>query len=516
LTAFTRWIVWLSVIAVFTSGCSVNPVTGKQQFSLVSPEQEVAIGAGQYKPAQQSQGGRYYLDPEVQAYVNEVGQKLARVSDRSGLPYEFVVLNSGIPNAWALPGGKIAINRGLLMVLDDEAELAAVLSHEIVHAAARHGAAQMTRGMLAGIGLQVLGSTTDSALGGMAAQLGTAAWMARYGRSAELESDAFGIEYMVRAGYDPYGAVGLQQKFVELSQGRQSDLLSSLFASHPPSQERVTANLAKAKTYPAGGTKNKARYQQKTARIKKDQPAYEAQDEAMAALRKRDARKALTFLDKAIALQPREGQFWELRGHAWKILGDQGKAREAFTTAISKNPDYFSHHLARGILAYEQDQPTEAKPDLLKSHALLPTPYASLYLGEIALAGNDRQAAIKYLREAAGADGEVGRRAKEQLAVLEISENPNQYIASQTALGKDGYLYVTVQNRSTIPVSNVVVQTSESINAFLSGPSRLTEVPGTLKPGQSVTLKTPVGPLPDADSATRYRALVIKAAPVTQ
>ena len=102
MTAFTRWIVWLSVIAVFTSGCSVNPVTGKQQFSLVSPEQEVAIGAGQYKPAQQSQGGRYYLDPEVQAYVNEVGQKLARVSDRSGLPYEFVVLNSGIPNAWAL------------------------------------------------------------------------------------------------------------------------------------------------------------------------------------------------------------------------------------------------------------------------------------------------------------------------------------------------------------------------------------------------------------------------------
>ena len=114
-------------------------------------------------PSRQSQGGDYYLDQSLQTYVAGVGQRLAAVSDRPDLPYEFVVLNNDVPNAWALPGGKIAINRGLLVLLEDEAQLAAVLGHEIVHAAARHGASQMTRGTLANIGLVTLGVATQGA-----------------------------------------------------------------------------------------------------------------------------------------------------------------------------------------------------------------------------------------------------------------------------------------------------------------------------------------------------------------
>ncbi len=90
--------------------------------------------------------------PDLTAYINEVGQKLAAVSDRP-LPYEFVVLNNPVPNAWALPGGKIAVNVGLLSELKNEAELAAVLGHEIVHAAARHGAKAQERGTLMQVGL---------------------------------------------------------------------------------------------------------------------------------------------------------------------------------------------------------------------------------------------------------------------------------------------------------------------------------------------------------------------------
>src|SRR5688500_5880343 len=129
------------------SGCAVNPVTGRNQLSIVSEAQERQIGAEQYSPSQQSQGGQYETDPELTAYVSEVGQRLAAVSDRP-LDYEFVVLNNGVPNAWALPGGKIAVNRGLLIELNNEAELAAVLGHEIVHAAAAHGAQAVTRGTL--------------------------------------------------------------------------------------------------------------------------------------------------------------------------------------------------------------------------------------------------------------------------------------------------------------------------------------------------------------------------------
>lgn len=408
-------------LVTLSIGCAVNPVTGKQELSLVSAGQEVNIGRQQYVPAQQSQGGNYYIDPGVIRYVREVGNKLAAVSDRA-LPYEFTVLNNPTPNAWALPGGKIAINSGLLVHLEDESQLAAVLAHEIVHAAARHSAAQMTRGTLLGIGAQVLSSASAQGgygdMGATALQMGAGAWMAKYGRGAELESDAFGMEYMAKAGYDPYGAVRLQETFVRLSQGRQADIISGLFASHPPSQARVNANKAKLASLPQGGIVGRDRYRRAVGQILRDTPAYKAQADAIKALNAKDHRAALSHLDRAIKIQPREGQFWELRGHAWKMAGNLDNAEKAFSTAINKNPNYVAHHLARGVLRYEQKQYHGAQNDLLRSRQLLPTPIASFYLGEIALAGGQKQQAAGYYQEAAQAGGKIGAAAKERLAAL--------------------------------------------------------------------------------------------------
>ena len=103
-------------------GCAVNPVTGENELALISENEEISIGQKNYAPSRQMQGGDYTVDPELTVYVNTVGQKLAKVSDRK-LPYEFKVLNNSTPNAWALPGGKIAVNMGLLMELQSEAEL---------------------------------------------------------------------------------------------------------------------------------------------------------------------------------------------------------------------------------------------------------------------------------------------------------------------------------------------------------------------------------------------------------
>ncbi|MDZ7684041.1 MAG: M48 family metallopeptidase [Gammaproteobacteria bacterium] len=186
-------------------------------------------------------------DPDVGNYVQEIGNKLAGVSDRD-LPYEFVVINDSTPNAWALPGGKIAINRGLLTKLDSEAELAAVLGHEVVHAAARHGAQAMQRGMLLQGALlaATIGATSSDSeyanyiVGG--AQLGAQLISQRYSRDAELEADYYGMQYMKRAGYNPEAAVSLQETFVELSKDRKTNWLQGLFASHPPSTARVEAN----------------------------------------------------------------------------------------------------------------------------------------------------------------------------------------------------------------------------------------------------------------------------------
>src|SRR5210317_1425034 len=220
----TTLLLLLGFLAI--TGCSINPVTGQREFVMLSTAQEIEMGKQNYVPMQQSQGGVYDVDPQLTAYVQRVGHTVASQSGVN-LPYEFVVLNNSVPNAWALPGGKIAINRGLLYELESEAELAAVLGHEAVHAAARHTAKQQSRAMLMQVG--VMGTAiaaNDSDYGnlivggaGMLAQLG----LAKYGRNAELESDRYGMEYMSRAGYDPQGAVDLQETFVRLSEGRHTD-----------------------------------------------------------------------------------------------------------------------------------------------------------------------------------------------------------------------------------------------------------------------------------------------------
>ena len=208
------------LLAVALTGCATNPVTGRKEIQMVSEGQEIQLGQQYYGPSRQSQGGDYVTDPRVTQYVQQVGNRLAAVADRP-LPYEFVVLNSGELNAWALPGGKIAINRGLLVELKNEAELAAVLGHEIVHAAARHGAQQMEKGQLlqigaaiATIGAAAYGGSDLGNVVGQGAAVGAQLLQAKYGRDDELESDLYGMKYMKLAGYDLQAAVSLQELFV--------------------------------------------------------------------------------------------------------------------------------------------------------------------------------------------------------------------------------------------------------------------------------------------------------------
>lgn len=293
--------------------CGINPVTKEREFQFVSQDKEVQIGQQNYSPARQSQGGDYMLDAELTRYVQQVGQKLAAVSDRPDLPYEFVVLNDSVPNAWAMPGGKIAFNRGLLYELHSEAELAAVLGHEIVHAAARHGAKGMERGIfMQGAMLAVGLATRDSnyanlVVGG--AQLGGQLISSKYGRDAESESDHYGMKYMKLAGYDPAAAVTLQETFVRLSEGKRQDFLSGLFASHPPSQERVDLNKKTLQELGAGGEMGKEVYAQKVAKLMATREAYQAYDEGKAALQKGDTEKARALAKKAISIESREARF---------------------------------------------------------------------------------------------------------------------------------------------------------------------------------------------------------------
>ncbi len=307
----------IAIAAAFLAGCAVNPVTGKTEFMTVSTESEIRIGQQNYAPMQQSQGGVYDVDPELSAYVRGIGMRLAAESGVD-LPYDFVVLNNSVPNAWALPGGKIAINRGLLTELENEAELAAVLGHEVVHSAARHTAKQISRSQLMQVG--VIGTAiaaSDSDYGNLiagGANLLAMGALAKYGRSAELESDYYGMQYMSGAGYDPQGAVTLQETFVRLSEGRQSDWLSGLFASHPPSQERVDTNRATAAALPAGGRTGEDEFQRMMEKTRAAIPAYDAYDEGRKALAEEKIDESLTLANKALDLFPQEAHFHALRG----------------------------------------------------------------------------------------------------------------------------------------------------------------------------------------------------------
>lgn len=404
------------------SGCVVNPVTGERNLGLVSAQQEVQIGQENYVPTQQMQGGEYYLDPALSRYVSRVGQRVAAESPRN-LPYEFVVLNNDVPNAWALPGGKIAINRGLLVELDNEAELAAVLGHEVVHAAARHSAQQMERGMLLQLGvIAAAAAASDTDYAGLAVgagMLGAQLISSRYGREAELESDRYGMQYMWEAGYDPQAAVSLQEIFLRLSEGRRQDWLSGLFASHPPSQERVARNRSTAASLPAGGELGLSAYQSATAKIRANQPAYEAYNKGVKALQEKKPDEAEALARDALKQQPNEAKFHGLLGNIAMFRKQPDAALPHYNKAIELNPRYFEFRVHRGLLLMNRNDLNKARADLETANELLPTAIAYEGLGDIAVKQQRRQDAIDAYSIAAQSDSAVGQRAKQKLVELQ-------------------------------------------------------------------------------------------------
>ncbi len=509
----TRYLIVVTIVLAVLSGCAVNPVTGKKELRLVPESTEINLGAEQYAPSRQMQGGDYTVDPALSAYVAGVGKRLAAVSDR-GLPYEFTVINDSTPNAWALPGGKIAINRGLLVELKSEAELAAVLGHEIVHAAARHSAQGMERGMLLqGVMLATQIASANSefanlAVGGAAAasQLITQ----KYSRDAEREADYYGMKYMYKAGYDTQAAVELQETFVRLSEGRNPDWLSGLFSSHPPSMERVRANREALKEFPPGGDRGTERYRQKIAGLLKSREAYAAHDQGREALKKKQPAQALALAEKALAIEPREGLFHALRGDAQYAQGRYREAEASYNDALARNSDYFHFYAKRGLAREKLGRPDAARADLEKSVKLLPTATALNFLGEMTLAQGDRNKAKQYFAAAAGSNSPEGKSAAGSLARLDLADNPHKYLKLRLGRDASGYLIAEISNSTGLPVTAIRYQVQ-----YADGGGRRRQatfdLSGTLAPGRGVRVKTGIGPLSDRAVQQGVRGAVIRA-----
>ncbi len=295
-----REFMWLSSMtaAGFIFGCATDPVTGKKQFMLVSEDTEIQIDK-QYSPLQFSTDYGEVQDNKLNRYISEVGNKMAAASHRPHMPYSFRVVNATYVNAYAFPAGSIAATRGIMLTLENEAELAALLGHELGHVNARHAAEQMSKGQLTQAlvgGISVLAGTQSAALGELAGQLGqisAGALLAKYSRNNEREADALGIEYMVGAGYGSEGFVGLMEMLNSMSK-HKSTTVDLLFATHPMSQERYDTAVQAANTKYRSALKGplyRERYMDQTAGLRAKKEAIEEiqNGEEQMAARKYDA-----------------------------------------------------------------------------------------------------------------------------------------------------------------------------------------------------------------------------------
>jgi predicted Zn-dependent protease len=503
--------------ALALSACGTNPVTGKKEVQFISEAGEIQIGQQNYAPSRQSQGGDYVVLPELTTYVNEVGQKLAAVSDRQ-LPYEFVVLNSSVPNAWALPGGKIAVNRGLLTTLENEGELAAVLGHEIVHAAARHGAKAQERGTFLQVGMvaaQIGVAMSDvnpniGNLGLQVAGLGAQAFMMKYGRGAELESDEYGMKYMRKAGYDPSAAVTLQQKFLALAQkdGRTNQSwLEGLFASHPPSAERVERNQQSLAVVGTGGELGVDRYKARLAPLLAIKPAYDKADEALVAATKKEFGRAKALAGEATQMLPREASFHQLLGDLAMAEKQPQQALSYYEKAIQINPNYFGPYLGGGVASYKTGNKQRAEQWLTKSTEMLPTAPAIYYLGMIAKEQGNNQRAAQLFKQVAGAEGELGQRAAAEYTLLDLPQNPGNYVATALQRNQQGAIVAVIQNRSPVALSAVAV-TPVRVDAQgrVLEQGRTIQVNRVLQPGEQIVIDAGIGAVtPEVAQQLRVR-----------
>lgn len=247
ITRLTRISALLCALAL--ANCAVNPVSGNPNFVTMSESQEVNVGRNEDKKVREQYSP--YDDPELQRYVSDIGQRLAKSSHRPGLQYQFLVVDSPEINAFALPGGYIYITRGILAYLNSEAELAAVLGHEIGHVTARHSVQQMSAATAANVGasvLQIFVPQIRNSAGDLLINTLGGALLSGYGREHELEADRLGAEYLARTGYDPQamikvvGVLKNQELFdaeVAKAEGREPRRYHGLFASHPDNDTRL-------------------------------------------------------------------------------------------------------------------------------------------------------------------------------------------------------------------------------------------------------------------------------------
>ncbi|HVR43305.1 MAG TPA: M48 family metalloprotease [Thermoanaerobaculia bacterium] len=228
----------LPLAVILLAACATNPVTGKRQLAMITESQEIAMGQEAARQVAAQMG--LYDDPELQAYVDRVGQEMAAVSERPEIPWQFAVVDDPTVNAFALPGGPVFLTRGILAHFNNEAEMASVLGHEIGHITARHAVEQVSKQQLAGLGLGLaMILSPEVAQFGDLANLGLQLMFLKFGRDDERQSDDLGLRYMTDAGWDPRHMPPVFGVISEISRLQGGGRIPAWASTHPDPENRA-------------------------------------------------------------------------------------------------------------------------------------------------------------------------------------------------------------------------------------------------------------------------------------
>ena len=300
---------------------------------VTDPKKEIKKGTRQYPFALAQSGGDLTQLPLTSAYLNGLTQRLAKTAN-SPFPWEIRLVNDGSINAWALPGGKMGVNYGLLTEVDTEAELVSVLGHEMAHSNELHGTGRETFGTLVGLAAQVIeiGISEPGTKPGSnkLIGLGQNILMGQYSQSNELEADRVGVDLMARAGFDPRGAVGMQEKLAKLGSGGNS-IAQKLLGTHPISRERLAAIKAEVSKYPATGQSASSDFFTAQSEIKAQGSGLKLVAEARRAITDRQFSIALQLTERALKSLPNEHSVWRLQA---ELLVTNKKPRKAIQSAL--------------------------------------------------------------------------------------------------------------------------------------------------------------------------------------
>ncbi len=352
---------------------------GRGFFKILSLEKEIELGK-LYLPAAIDEFEGLYPDESVQRYIQEIGEKLAKKAHRE-MPYQFHLVNSGVINAFALPGGPVVITRGIFLTLENEDELAGILGHEIGHIERRHHASfvekQIGLSLILQIGSLFLPQNLTGEILFQLGKISAGLLSLKFSRDQEREADESALNLLLKTEYSPEGMLKVFERFKKMEKSRPPEWLST----HPLPESRIKEWQEKLDLIKPSGAfiKTTHRFNQIKKSLLDTQPSFAELDKGKKALKEKDYEKAKEYFQKAIELYPNNVPAYL---HLAKLSLREKKfssARDYAFKALKLNPELYSAHLLCGIAEFNLQNWERALAYFEKAKKIIPFEGISYY-----------------------------------------------------------------------------------------------------------------------------------------